>query len=229
MPISWTVRRHGLVALKSLAARTRLGNWVFPRYTFMYTPSQLGFLVEEVSETAKVPGALLEVGCAYGETTVWLNRHLDDLGVDKPYHCVDTFSGFLPEHVEYERRQRGHDRQTYPGFQVNDPSWFRATMELNGIRRVTVHQADAATFDYGVVGPISFALIDVDLYLPVLGALRRVWPSVSDGGVVVIDDCAPGKYDGAGQAYEEFAAEVGADTDVVHGKLGVLRKPKDSS
>lgn len=224
MATSWTIRRWGVVALKSLAVRTRLRNWVFFRYTFMFTPAQLGYLCDEVSATADVPGALLEVGCAYGLTTVWLNRHLDDLGVEKPYHCLDTFSGFVPEHVEHERHQRGHAAETYPAFRTNDPRWFEVTMEVNRIRRVVVHQADAATFDYSGIGPISFALIDVDLYLPVLGALRRVWPLVSEGGVVLVDDCEDGRYDGARQAYEEFAKEIGAPVEIVHGCLGVLRK-----
>ena len=45
-------------------------------------------------------------------------------------------------------------------------------------------QADAGSFDYSRFSDLSFVLIDVDLYIPVLGALERVWPQMArDAGV----------------------------------------------
>jgi O-methyltransferase len=99
----------------------------------------------------------------------------------------------------------------------------RKTLDLNGFPGVTLVKADASTYDYSRHDQISFALIDVDLYLPVRKALDAIWPRMADGGIIVIDDCAPENiYDGALQAYREFVAERGLPDRVVHTKLGVI-------
>ncbi|MGH9177320.1 MAG: class I SAM-dependent methyltransferase [Acidimicrobiales bacterium] len=209
---------------KEIAARTRLRNWVFFRYEFMFTPAQLSVLCQTVTDTKDVPGALVEVGCAFGHTTVFLNRHLDDLGTAKPYHVVDTFSGFEAGDVEFERRQRGHGADDFGAFRVNSRRWFDTTMEVNGIRRVTAHEADAAEFDCAALGPVSWALVDVDLYRPVLASLRGLWAQLAPGGVIVVDDCTGGMFDGAFEAYTTFAGSIGLPSKVVAGKLGLLEK-----
>lgn len=211
---------------KEVAARTRLRNWLFFRYDFMFTPAQLGVLCQTVSRTRDVQGALVEVGCAFGHTTVFLCRHLDDLAADTPYHVIDTFAGFTPGDVAFERRERGHQHDDFGAFRVNRRRWFQTTMAVNGIGRVTAHESDASSFDYAALGPVSWALVDVDLYPPVLAALHGIWEQLAPGGVIVVDDCAGGPFDGAYQAYVEFAEKVGLPPRVVAGKLGLLEKER---
>src|SRR6516165_11880828 len=49
------------------------------RYLYMFTPAQLAFLCEQITNGADIPGSILEVGCETGRTTVFLNRHIDSL------------------------------------------------------------------------------------------------------------------------------------------------------
>lgn len=66
-------------------------------------------------------------------------------------------------------------------------------MCLNGFHNMTSIQADASKFDYSTVTPISFALVDLDLYLPMKSALLEVFSVISHGGVLVADDREPSK------------------------------------
>ncbi len=59
-------------------------------YAYMFTPAQLCFLVHCLDETKHLQGPVVEVGCARGQTTLYLNLHLASLESPKPYICIDT-------------------------------------------------------------------------------------------------------------------------------------------
>src|SRR3954471_7468294 len=94
-------------ALLQLAAlRTPLARWLWPPYRYMFTPPQLAFLGRELE--AAPGGSALEIGCANGATTVWLNQWLAAAGVDRAYVAIDTFAAFLSRDIAVEA-ERGRD------------------------------------------------------------------------------------------------------------------------
>lgn len=198
----------------------------FRHYEYMFSPAQLGFLCQGITNTAEVPGAILEVGCAWGATTVFLNRHIDDLGLDVDYYAIDTFGGFTDDDIRSEH-ERGRRYPYSTAFRANSKAWFDRTMRRNQVTRVTSRRADAVTFDYRQIAPFRFVLIDVDLHRPVLAALEAIYGLVSPGGIIIIDDCKPGwEWSGAYEAYLEFAKENDIDADITHDKLGVINKAR---
>jgi O-methyltransferase len=213
--------------IKEVQIRSPLRRYFFPRYQYQFNPGQLCFLCGCVERTASVDGAIVEIGCSNGHTTVFLNKHLNAIKVEKQYFAIDTFGGFTPEDVRVEVHERGKSGEALDAFTVNSKRWFDYTMSLNSVQRVTSIEADANTFDYDRVGRISFCLIDVDLYRPVRKALQEVLPRMAPGGIVVIDDCSTQAvaFDGALQAYEEFVRERQLPSQIVHGKLGVIEVP----
>jgi O-methyltransferase len=198
----------------------------FRHYEYMYSPSQLAFLCQQITNTAEVPGSILEVGCAWGATTVFLNRHIDELGLDVDYYTVDTFEGFTNEDIRTEH-ERGRRYYYDTAFHGNSKAWFDRTMRRNQIARATSFRADAATLDYKKIAPFRFVLIDVDLHRPVLAALEAIYDLVSPGGTIVIDDCKQGgEWGGAYEAFIEFTKANGLDATITHGKLGLIfRRP----
>jgi O-methyltransferase len=213
--------------VKELQIRSPLRRYFFHRYQYMFNPAQLCFLCGCVERTATIDGAIVEIGCALGHTTVFLNKHVDALKVEKQYFAIDTFGGFTPEDVRVELDERGKSGESLDAFAVNSKRWFDYTMSLNDVRRVTSIEADANTFDYDRVGRVAFCLVDVDLYRPVKKVLEQIIPRMSPGGIVVIDDCSTQAvaWDGALHAYEEFVRERGLPSRIVHGKLGVIEVP----
>ncbi len=224
----WEIFLDGLV--KRALFWSPLRSYLLYKYRYAFTPAQLARLTVLATEAVGQPGDFCEIGCYRGYTTVWLNRHLDAIAPARRYWAIDTFGGFVPADVAHERSARGKDSvedgRALDKFTVNSQRWFDRTMTLNGITRVTSHAAAVQDFAFPADARFCFVLLDVDLYQPTRVALEKLWPLLSPGGVVVIDDCHAGHvYDGSRQALEEFCAGQGLTCEVVETKLGVLRKP----
>lgn len=202
----------------------------FPRYPYNFRAPQLCFICDCVERTRDVPGAIAEVGCSTGWTAAFLNDYLSFQGIEKPYYALDTFSGFVPEDVEIEVNQRGKKRWYFNEFQTNKRKWFDGAMAQSGATRVKSIEADVNQFDLKSLGPLSFVLLDVDLYRPIKKALAELYEALSPNGIIVVDDCdeTSDRWDGADQAYKEFVSEMGLPVDIRHGKLGVIVKSAGS-
>ena len=212
---------------REILFHTPLKRYFFPKYLYNFTPPQLCFLCQCVEETRQVAGSIAEVGCANGLTTIFLNKYMTCQNIEKAYYTIDTFSGFVVDDIQYEVTNRGKSEKLFKRFQVNKKKWFDGTMRSNDISRVRSFEADINKFDVAALGPLSFILLDVDLYRPIKKSLPELYKMLSPGGIMIVDDCDPLhiRWDGSDQAYKEFMKELGQPGQVVHGKLGVIRKP----
>ncbi|GAB2586471.1 hypothetical protein ISP15_11740 [Dyella jejuensis] len=204
-----------------------LRRYFFPRYAYNFTPPQLSYLCQCIEATRYVEGSIAEVGCFDGSATVFLNKYMDAQGITKDYFAVDTFCGFVAEDIRVEVDERGKSRDMFKGFQSNKKRWFDGTMKQNGITRVRSIQADVNQFDLTTLGPLSFCLLDVDLYRPIKKSLHELYDVLLPGGIIVVDDCdaSVARWDGADQAYKEFMQDRGEPICIVHSKLGKIVKP----
>jgi predicted O-methyltransferase YrrM len=190
------------------------------------TASQLCYLCSTLDKCSGVDGKFVEIGCASGATTVFLNKYMDSQNINKEYICIDTFAGFVNDDIDFEVNKRGKQLRILSGaFGANKKKWFDATMTMNGIIRVKSIEADANKFDFSKIGNISFCLLDVDLYKPTKSALHSVINLLPSGGIVIIDDCKDNNvYDGAYQAYIDFTNEMNLPVNIVLDKLGIIVK-----
>jgi hypothetical protein len=148
---------------------------------------------------------------------------LNSIGLEKRYICIDTFGGFTPEDIAEERARRNAAPLT--NFRTNSSTWFERTMELNRVERVEVVKGDISEIELPV-DKVSFCLIDVDLYRPVLAALEKVWPRLADGGVLVVDDVSgKGFFCNAVKAYKDFVTLHDLPANICHDQ-GIVRKPR---
>ncbi|SRR6266851_124464 len=223
MKSSWDILKF---ILKHALYRTPAASLIGHRYTYYFSPAQLAFLCTCVDATKDTDGAIVEVGCYLGQTTVFLNKHMDSSGIEKPYYAIDTFGGFVEEDVEYEVAVRGKVKSDVTKeFFSNSKYFFDKNMVLNSIRRVKSIRADVCAFDFAAIGKVSLALVDVDLYTPVKKAVRHLYKQLEVGGMIVVDDCkANSRFDGALQAYTECVTEYGLVKRIEHQKLGVITK-----
>jgi O-methyltransferase len=200
---------------------------LFPEHRFQFSAQQLCFLCKCLSDTKHLSGSIAEIGCEYGHTTIFLNNYINDLiGQDRTYFAIDTFSGFTDSDVQFEFQNRSKDGLRFDDFKENRKEWFEKTMEMSHANRVKVIQADINEFDLKSLGPLSFVLLDVDLYRPTKKALPELYDMLCPGGILIVDDCNPSqiKWDGAFQAYIEFTEAISATPRIMHNKLGILRK-----
>lgn len=204
---------------------TPLWRYFLPIMKFDMSISQLNFITSTL-DTIKNDGAVLEIGVGGGVTSVMINNFMKSRSIKRPFFAIDTFSGFTFEDIQYEKNNRGKvDNYLY--YRSNSKEWYTKTLIANGANGATVFQADAKKFDYSVIGPLAFCLFDVDLYKPTESVLPRLYEILIPGGVIVVDDCSPESsiYDGAGEAYRKFCAQMGFKEELVFEKLGVIRKP----
>jgi O-methyltransferase len=153
-----------------------------------------------------------------------LRLRADD-GIAKNYYALDTFSGFVREHLDYEASHRSKDRGVDLWFMNNKKEWFDHALGISGVQDVQSIECDAATFDFAGLGPTAFALVDVDLYLPMAAILPKLYQAMSPGGIILVDDCTPHAcWDSALVAYTEFVAQQGITPQIEHGKTGIIRK-----
>src|SRR6266481_921767 len=218
-----TFEQNTIRLLRHLLWYTPFRRYMFHRYGYNFSPGQLAFLVQCLDETRNVPGNIFEIGCSAGQSACFLSQHLRSLKTGKNYYCIDTFSGFTRDDVAFETGSRGKGGHDYSGFRLNSLKWFKYTLALNGCTNVHPVQADAN--DYQFTAPVSLCILDVDLYRPTLHALENLWPHLSPGGMVVVDDCLPNnKFDGAYQAYLEFTTTYRIEPNIVLDKLGIIRR-----
>jgi SAM-dependent methyltransferase len=199
----------------------------FPTHQFQFNARQLCFLCKCLEDTRMVEGSIAEIGCEHGHTTVFLNNYLDDIsGSERRYFAIDTFAGFPEADISFEVENRLKDRRMYGAFADNRKEWFQKTMTMNKISRVEAIEADVNDFDLRSLGPLSFVLLDVDLYRSTKNALPQIYEMLSPGGILVVDDCDSTQFfwDGAAQAFREFAESIKITPRVMHKKLGVIRK-----
>ncbi len=211
---------------KAILFNSPFRKYIFPTYTSKFTPPQLCFLCKCIADTQHIEGAIAEIGCGNGCTTVFLNKYMDAQKIDKAYYGIDTFSGIVSDDIRFEVTNRGKTKELFTGFQANKKKWFDETMRRNKITRIQSVEADVNKFDLTTIGSLSFALIDVGLYRPIKKALPELYKILSPGGIIIVDDCDPTDthWDGADQAYKEFMKELGLDTQIIYGKLGIIKK-----
>lgn len=212
--------------IRDLLFHSPLRRRVFPLYGYNFTPAQLCFLCRCIEDTRDIEGAIAEIGCSSGATTIFLNKYIESANIAATYYAMDTFAGFVAGDVDFEIRNRGKTRELFSDFAVNKKTWFDGTMRLNQIAQVVSIEADVNTYDLTRLGPLRFALLDVDLYRPMKKALNELYQVLRPGGIMVVDDCDSSniKWNGSDEAYKEFMEERHRPCEVVHRKLGIVRK-----
>jgi len=200
-------------------------------------PKQLCFLAECIKATKNIDGSIVEIGCAHGLTTVFLYEYMIESDFKKDYVCIDTFAGFTDSDIRIEQDDRGN-RQGWITklFKDNDPEWFLESLRQRNITDICVIKSDISALDPTMLPErIAFCLLDVDLYQPVKAGLEKIYPRLSPGGIIVVDDCwskprhlfvegIAEAYDGAMQAYREFTTKHQLPQELVEAKFGVIRK-----
>jgi SAM-dependent methyltransferase len=203
--------------------RRALARWLYRRPLSQLSPERLYLWSKVLIETAGVPGAVIEIGCASGGTTAHCDRLLRNIGAPKRYVAIDTFNGFIPDQFDHDA-ERGTPEAVRHGFAASSPSLVRQILRQLGAPDVELIRGDIVTMAPETLPQeISAALVDVDLSQPVHAALRKVWPLMAPGGTVLVDDCDPQNGFRAREGFRRFCDEHELAETYEFG-MGVLRR-----
>ena len=219
------MRIFALRFVKTFFFTTPLWRYFLPIMKFDMNIPQLDFITKTI-RSIEQSGAVLEVGVGGGATSVIINRYMQEFKINRPFYAIDTFYGFTKQDILFEQKVRNKS-DNYEYYLSNSMKWYQKTLLAHGIGDAKVFQADASNFDYKVISPLAFVLFDVDLYRPTKKVLPIIYKILVPGGVIIVDDCSQTEsiYDGAGLAYREFCDENGLIQELIHDKLGIIRKP----
>lgn len=157
----------------------------------------------------KVPGAIIEIGCNAGKTSVFLRMVIDHFAPDRELHVYDSFQG-LPQKSHYDHlvkdtalvvKQKFVDDAARSGLNIS----YDETLTAAGLKatqqqlednfhhwKLTLPAIHAGwfedTFPYSLPHSIAFAYLDSDFYDSILGSLEHIYPRLPLNAVVVIDD-----------------------------------------
>lgn len=167
----------------------------------------------------------MEIGCNLAGTSIVAHNMMRRLGINKDYICIDTFGGFIPEQFEADRAL-GTPNVLSNMFSANGIGLVRKIINQHNCNDIKLVQKDCTKMNSADLGgkPISVCLLDVDLSEPVRLGLERIWPLVSPGGVVLVDDCPPSSDWKAKVGVEAFSKASGVSVSYLFG-LAILEKP----
>ena len=178
---------------------------IISRYSIVsdqVTPAELRVIVRELQKVlaAGVEGDVVELGCYVGTTSLFLQRLLASTG--KTLHVYDSFAG-LPPKVIADASPAGE--QFKQGELVAAKSQLIRHFKQAGLPLPVIHKA---WFEELTVADtpdtISFAFLDGDFYTSIMASLKVVWPKLTPGAVVVVDDYHTEALPGVAQALKEW-------------------------
>ncbi|HWH27883.1 MAG TPA: TylF/MycF/NovP-related O-methyltransferase [Mycobacteriales bacterium] len=187
-----------------------------------------------------VPGALVECGVWRGGSVAAMIRVLQRLGVeDRDVYLYDTFSGMTePEEVDTSPLEPPATVtwQTTPeGRKPWRWAFDPAIYDEQTVREFVLSTGYPAQRVHLVRGPVEETLpahapdrlallrLDTDWYRSTLHELEHLYPRLSPGGVLIVDDV--GHWDGARKAVDEYfstsAPPIMLSRTDYSGRLGV--------
>jgi asparagine synthase (glutamine-hydrolysing) len=170
-------------------------------------------------EEQRIPGVFLEAGCALGGSAILIASIKRP---ERPLRVYDVF-GMIPApgpedtpdvHERYhhivEGLSQGIGGDRYYGYEANLFEVVKSNLRhfeidaqarhvelIKGLVQDTLTETD----------PVAFAHIDLDWFDPVDVCLRRIYPRLSIGGSIVVDDYHD--WGGCRRAVDAFLQEVG--------------------
>jgi cephalosporin hydroxylase len=159
-----------------------------------------------------VPGDFVEFGTNRGFLASSIMEHLAWNATGRRFMLLDTFSGIDERFVSPVERQIGvlerNQRDIDSGFyalsvddvRTNFAEWPKAEIIVGPVP-LTLEKLTGEAF--------AFVHIDMNCAPPEIAALRFIWPKLSPGAVVLLDDYAYNGYEAQKLAMDRLAAELG--------------------
>lgn len=170
--------------------------------------------------TAGVPGDVTEFGCYVGTTSVYLADRLKD--TDRTLWLYDSFEGLPPKTTE-DQSPAGEQFVTGELLATKKQLISNLKQARVPMPRITKGWfSDLTSAD--VPEKVAFAFLDGDYYHSVKDPLKLLWPRLSPGAIVVVDDYANEALPGAAKAVNEWLQGHQATIKVEH-SLAIIQLP----
>jgi hypothetical protein len=197
-------------------------HYVLERGLTMAPPRVLAATIHAANHVvrAEIPGDFVECGVWRGGNALAAHLVFEKLGAARAVWLFDTFSGMTePDDVDVGSTDGVPARATYEQMARTGDGWCLASLEdvEHNFREAGADSTRARmivgdvleTLADGRERPeaISLLRLDTDWYRSTLRELEVLYPILSPGGVLIIDDY--GRWEGARRAVDEYFSGAG--------------------
>lgn len=167
-----------------------------------------------------IEGDVTELGCYVGTAALHEMRLLRQLAPDKQLWLYDSFEG-LPEKTPADLSPAG--AQFTHGALRTSKQVLMHNFKKAGLPLPMVKKAWFSDLNAGdMPEKICFAFLDGDYYDSILQSLRLVWPKLSPGATVIVDDYQNEALPGAARAVNAWLSTYTASLSV-EASLAIIR------
>jgi O-methyltransferase len=150
-----------------------------------------------------IAGDVVELGCFEGGSAVFMQSILVETQPDKKLWLYDSFEG-LPEKTAEDKSPLGKEfiaGELHASKARLERNFHKANVPLPEIRKAWFYELQP----HDLPEQICFAFLDGDFYESIMDSLSLIWPKLSKGACVVIDDYQNPKLPGVQKAVDEWA------------------------
>lgn len=167
-----------------------------------------------------IPGCIVECGVWRGGSMMAAALTLLDAGdTGRELYLYDTFEGMSPP-TEVDRNVDGTLGRDLLARATDKTGWTWAAVGIDEVRRnmeSTGYSGDRVKYVKGPIestlparspaGPIALLRLDTDWYESTKHELEHLFPLLSSGGILIVDDY--GHWEGARKAVDEYFSALG--------------------
>jgi O-methyltransferase len=175
-----------------------------PQINDQISAKELAVILRHLQQVimANVEGDVVELGCYRGLTSIELQRVIARFHSEKKLYLYDSFAG-LPDKVAQDASPVGVQ------FKAGElPASKQEVINLfkkSGLPMPVIKKAwfsDLTPQD--LPEQIAFAFLDGDFYESIMDSLKLIWPKLTKGAVVIVDDYQNEALPGAQKAVDDW-------------------------
>ncbi len=175
--------------------------------TDQITEKEMEVIIRELTRVLKseVTGDVVEMGCYEGGSAVEIQRYLRKHAPDRTLWIYDSFEG-MPEKTKEDESPRGlniRGGELKAAVSRLKRNFVKKGLPLPEIRRAWFYELRADDLP----DQIAYAFLDGGLYESIMDSLKLIWPKMSSGGKVIIDDYNNSGLPGVALAVDRFTAD----------------------
>lgn len=170
---------------------------------------------------SKTTGAIVELGCYIGTTSLFIRRVMNENKDNRPFHVYDSFEGLPPKSTQ-DSSAAGIDFKA--GELAVSKKQFMEQFRRAHLEPPIAHKAWFSNLtDADLPDHIAFAFLDGDFYESILTSLQLVWPRLDNDGIITIDDYHRETLPGVERAILDFFQGKSYRLSYAH-NIAVIRK-----
>ncbi len=170
-----------------------------------------------------IEGDIAEFGCYIGTTSIFIRRVLDSAGHSdqRRFYAYDSFAG-LPEKTSADASSAGTE---FKGGEltVSRKQFLNTFQKARLAAPITYKAWFKDLTNSQLPDKLAYAFLDGDFYESIIDSLELVWPRLSVGGTITIDDYERAALPGVTKAVSHFFKDKRISLHHEHG-IAIIKK-----